>query len=103
MQEHIAANTLQNLTHLLQGHEDVVLGLRKDSVKQNGYITKHDDYVSGVAFHPNYKDNNLVASAGIDGKIKLISSNTGTVRKVWSPNYGPACALIFSPDHSCRI
>jgi WD40 repeat protein len=80
----------------LQAHEKVFITLLKGSVQRNGYITKHAGAVNSVAFHPQYMENNLVASAGKDGKIKLVSSDTGTVRKLWEPNYGIVKALNFS-------
>jgi WD40 repeat protein len=66
----------------------------EDSVQQNGYITKHSLAVCAVAFHPEDKD--LVVSAGEDGKIKLVSRATGTVRRMWTPNHGEALSLFAS-------
>ena len=68
----------------------------EDSVQQNGYITKHSQAVRAVAFHPEDKD--LVVSAGEDGKIKLVSRATGTVRRMWTPNHGKALSVCFSSD-----
>jgi len=68
----------------------------EDSVQQNGYITKHSQAVRAVAFHPEDKD--LVVSAGEDGKIKLVSRATGTVRRMWTPNHGEALSVCFSSD-----
>ena len=68
----------------------------EDSVQQNGYITKHSQAVRAVAFHPEDKD--LVVSAGEDGKIKLVSRATGTVRWMWTPNHGKALSVCFSSD-----
>jgi WD40 repeat protein len=68
----------------------------ENSVHQNGYITKHSGFVCAVAFHPEDKD--LDVSAGQDGKIKLVSKATGTVRRIWSPNHDQALSVCFSPD-----
>ena len=80
----------------MQGHEEVFMDLLKKSVESNGYITKHSDAVQGVAFHP--EDADLVVSAGEDGRIKLVSRATGTVRRMWTPNHGKALSVCFSSD-----
>ena len=49
-----------------------------------------------MAFHP--EDNNLVASAGEDGLIKLVSRLTGTLSKVWNSHHGAVKAVAFSPE-----
>ncbi len=85
----------------MQVHERVFHDLLEESVQREGYITKHENIVCCVAFHP--KNNNLVASSGVEGKIKLTARDTGTVRKVWSPNHGQARTLSFSPDDGANI
>jgi WD40 repeat protein len=45
----------------------------------------------------------LVASAGEDSKIKLVSRDTGTLRKAWYLNHGAVYAVAFSPGEGSSI
>jgi WD40 repeat protein len=78
-----------------QAHEDALIYSMKESVRLNGYITKHEHHVYCVAIHP--KDNNLVVSAGWGGKVKLVSADTGIVRNIWETK-GQVNTVSFSPD-----
>jgi WD40 repeat protein len=95
----LTESTLTPQIMCMQGHEEIFIQLLEDSVQQNGYITKHGEGVSCVAYSP--KDNNLVASAGKGRKIKLVSRSTGTVKKVW--NAGRVISVTFSPAEGKTI
>ncbi len=82
---------------LFQRHEDALIRLMKDSVQRKGYITKHGGaFARSAVFHP--QDDGTVATCGEDGKIKLLDSGTGIVKKFWDPGYGKVAGLAFSPD-----
>jgi WD40 repeat protein len=63
----------------MQGHEDILIKLLRESIKMQGYLTMHAQPVICVAF---LRDD-LVTSADCSGMIKLISRDTGTVKKSW--------------------
>jgi WD40 repeat protein len=90
----------------LQEHEDIFIQLLKDLAKRDAYLIKHADEVKSVSFHPT--DDNLVISTGDDGKIKLVTRDTRTIRKVWDPDFNflgiakPQC-VSFSPDGGSSI
>jgi len=73
-----------------------LLGYMGESIKVNGYITKHDKAVGGVAFHP--RDSMLVASCSDDGTIRLINADSGTLRGTLTGHKGIVWSVAFSPD-----
>jgi WD40 repeat protein len=88
----VALNTRILTNIYTQVHEDIFISLLQEMVQQNGYIAKGNGPVS---FSP--KDNNLVA-CGDHCFIKLVSIDTGTIRKMWYPVHGCTTSLDFSPQ-----
>ncbi len=68
----------------------------QDSIRQDGYIAKHHGSVTSLMFSPT--DHKLLASAGVDGKIKLTDIEVGTVKKLWHHSNVEALSVAFSPS-----
>ena len=82
----------------IKQHEQKMLTDVKEGIQRQGYITKHAGRVLCVAFHPT--DTGLVASCGLDGKIKLINRETGTLRREFLGHEGEVCSIAFNSDGS---
>jgi WD40 repeat protein/serine/threonine protein kinase len=59
-------------------------------------LAGHRDAVTGVAFSP--RDRRLLASASLDGTVRLWDARTGKLRRTLDLHPRPARAVAFSPD-----
>ncbi len=79
-----------------QIHEDIFIKIMRDTVKRDGYIAKHHGAVCSMMFSPT--DSHRLVSAGRDGTINVINTETGTVRNSWHQQGAEALSVAFSPS-----